>query len=111
MLSHGTESKVQFILTGEDDETQIRTLSDPDKNFFKKGALDTFLMSVPKSLGHLHYMTIWHDNSGIREMQPWYLSYIIIHDLQTGQKSKFWSKSQFIFFSCSKAILFNLCCN
>ena len=48
MLSHGTESKVQFVLTGEDNETQIRTLSEPDKNFFKKGAVDTFLMSVDK---------------------------------------------------------------
>ena len=48
MLSHGTESKVQFVLTGEDNETQIRTLSEPDKNFFRKGAVDTFLMSVDK---------------------------------------------------------------
>ena len=48
MLSHGTTSKVQFILTGEDDETDVRTLSDPTKNFFTKGALDTFLMSVEK---------------------------------------------------------------
>ena len=48
MLSHGTESKVQLILTGEENETQIRTLSDPTKQFFKKGSLDTFLMSVDK---------------------------------------------------------------
>ena len=50
MLSHGTESKVQFILTGEENETQIRTLSDPDqpKKFFRKGALDAFLMAVDK---------------------------------------------------------------
>ena len=32
---------------------------------------------------------IWHDNSGIREMQPWYLSYIIVHDIQTGEKFRF----------------------
>ena len=89
MLSHGTESKVQFILTGEDNATQIRTLSDPTKNFFKKGAIDTFLMAVDKPLGHLQYIKIWHDNSGIREMQPWYLSYMIIHDLQTGEKFRF----------------------
>ena len=68
MLSHGTESKVQFILTGEDNATQVRTLSDPSKNFFKKGAMDPFLMSVDKPLGHLQYIRIWHDNSGIREM-------------------------------------------
>ena len=49
MLSHGTESKVQFILTGEENETQIRTLSDPSRpDFFKKGSMDTFLMTVDK---------------------------------------------------------------
>ena len=90
MLSHGTESKVQFILTGEDNATQIRTLSDPEKpGFFKKGCMDTFLMSVDKPLGHLQYIKVWHDNSGIREMQPWYLSYMIIHDIQTGEKFRF----------------------
>ncbi len=40
--------QVQFILIGEEGETQIRTLSDPDKNFFKKGNLDTFLMTVDR---------------------------------------------------------------
>ena len=67
LLSHGTQSKVQFILTGDDDATQVilrelwyfvpvlnnahcqvRTLSDSKKNFFKKGSLDTFLMTVEK---------------------------------------------------------------
>ena len=48
MLSHGTNSKVQFILTGEDHETQVRTLSDPAKNFFKKGDLDAFLMTTDR---------------------------------------------------------------
>ena len=91
MLSHGTESKVQFILTGEENETQIRTLSDPTKNFFKKGAVDTFLMSVDKPLGPLMYLRIWHDNSGLREMQPWHLSYVIIRDIQTGEKSRFFA--------------------
>ena len=90
MMSHGTQSKVQMILTGEDNATQIRTLSDPEHpGFFKKGCMDTFLMSVDKPLGHLQYIKIWHDNSGIREMQPWYLSYMIVHDLQTGEKFRF----------------------
>ena len=91
MLSHGTESKVQFILTGEENETSIRTLSEPSMNFFKKGAEDTFLMSVDRPLGPLMYLRIWHDNSGLREMQPWHLSYVIIHDLQTGEKSRFFA--------------------
>ena len=59
MLSHGTESKVQLILTGEENATQVRTLSDPQKPaFFKKGCLDAFLMSVDKPLGHLQYLQV-----------------------------------------------------
>ena len=59
MLSHGTESKVQMILTGEENATQVRTLSDPQKPaFFKKGCLDAFLMSVDKPLGHLQYLQV-----------------------------------------------------
>ena len=42
-----------------------------------------------RPLGHLQYIRIWHDNSGIREMQPWYLSYIIFQDIQTGEKFRF----------------------
>ena len=59
MLSHGTESKVQMILTGEENATQVRTLSDPEKpRFFKKGRLDSFLLSVDKPLGHLQYLQV-----------------------------------------------------
>ena len=92
MLSHGTKSKVQMILTGEDNWTQTRTLSDPEHpHFFNKGGVDCFLMSVDKPLGALQYLRIWHDNSGIREMQPWHLSYIIVHDLQTGERCRFFA--------------------
>ena len=45
--------------------------------------------SYSRPLGHLVSLQIWHDNSGIREMQPWYLSYVILHDLQTGEKFRF----------------------
>ena len=59
MLSHGTESKVQMILTGEENATQTRTLSDPQRpGFFKKGCLDAFLLSVDKPLGHLQYLQV-----------------------------------------------------
>ena len=60
MLSHGTESKVQFIVTGEENETQIRTLSDPTKKFFKKGSLDTFLMSVDEYAYCMRFHQINH---------------------------------------------------
>ena len=44
-----------------------------------------------RPLGALQYLRIWHDNSGLREMQPWHLSYVIVHDIQTGEKSRFFA--------------------
>ena len=46
---------------------------------------------MSRPLGHLQYIKIWHDNSGIREMQPWYLSYLIVHDIQTGERFRFFA--------------------
>ena len=34
-------------------------------------------------------MKIWHDNSGKNEMASWFLKFIIIKDLQTGEKFYF----------------------
>ena len=34
-------------------------------------------------------MRIWHDNNGQDDDASWYLKYIIVHDLQTRQKSFF----------------------
>ena len=89
MLSHGTTSKVQLTIGGDDSDTGVRTLSHPSKKFFKKGAMDTFLMTTAEPLGDPTYLKIWHDNSGLREMQPWFLSYVILQDLQTGEKCRF----------------------
>ncbi|XP_022236079.1 polycystic kidney disease protein 1-like 2 [Limulus polyphemus] len=46
-------------------------------------------MTVPRSLGRLNYMRIWHDNSGKGKFRSWFLSFIVIRDVQTGQKYEF----------------------
>ncbi|CAF1690108.1 unnamed protein product, partial [Adineta ricciae] len=61
----GTESKVHFVLSGEKDQTNIRTFSNSNRKMFQRGGIDAFVMSVPKSLGLLNYLRIWHDNSGV----------------------------------------------
>lgn len=43
-----TNSKVHFVLGGNDDQTSIRTLSDPKRKILQRGSIDGFLMSVPK---------------------------------------------------------------
>jgi len=40
--------KVHFILSGDDDSTTIRTLSDPYRQILQRGGVDAFLLAVPK---------------------------------------------------------------
>ena len=44
----GTKSKVHFVLSGNDDTTQVRTFADPHRQIFQRGGIDAFIMSVPK---------------------------------------------------------------
>ena len=62
------KSKVQFILTGDKDESDIRTLP---KMTFERGGIDSFIMSTKKSLGNLQYLRIWHDNTGTKNLNGW----------------------------------------
>ncbi|CAF1184610.1 unnamed protein product [Adineta ricciae] len=79
----GTKSNVHFILHGNDDQTRIRTLADSHRRILRRSGVDSFLMSVPKSLGLLNCVRIWHDNSGKGSSASWFLKYLIVRDLQT----------------------------
>ena len=46
----GTKSKVHFVLSGNDDSTQVRTFADPHRQIFQRGGIDAFIMAVPKSV-------------------------------------------------------------
>ncbi|CAF4570593.1 unnamed protein product [Rotaria sp. Silwood1] len=85
----GTKSKVHFVISGDDEETGVRTFEDPHRKILQRGSIDSFIMAVPKSLGRLNYMRIWHDNSGLGSEASWFLKYIIVRDLQTMEKNHF----------------------
>jgi hypothetical protein len=44
----GTKSKVHFILSGDKDETHIRTFTDLHRPIFQRGGIDAFILAVPK---------------------------------------------------------------
>ena len=44
---------------------------------------------IPRPLGHLHYIRIWHNNLGYDDFASWFLSAITIKDVQTGEKYEF----------------------
>lgn len=86
---HSTSCKVEFILSGEDDETDVRCFSDPDRELFKPGAIDSFLMTTQYPLGDLRYMHVWTDSSGLGDKGSWYLMSVKVTDIQTGKRKKF----------------------
>ncbi|GFR32582.1 polycystic kidney disease protein 1-like 2 [Trichonephila clavata] len=85
----GTKSKVNFIISGEDDETDVRTFADDQRPIFQRGAINCFIMSVPRCLGQLNYLRIWHDNSGEGKNASWYLKHVVVKDIITGYKYEF----------------------
>ena len=62
----GTKSKVRIILTGEQGESDIRLLNGDLPYAFRRGNVDSFVLSTNKPLGQLNYVRVWHDNSGKR---------------------------------------------
>ncbi|CAF1191151.1 unnamed protein product [Adineta steineri] len=84
-----TKSKVHFVLSGDEDTTHIRTFADPHRKIFQRGGIDSFIMAVPKSLGLLNYIHIWHDNTGGGSSSSWFFKYLIVRDLQTMEKYHF----------------------
>ncbi|CAF3607443.1 unnamed protein product [Adineta steineri] len=85
----GTESKVHFIISGDDEETGVRTFEDPHRKVLQRGGIDSFIMAVTKPLGRLNYMRVWHDNSGAGNKASWFLKYIVVRNLQTMEKNHF----------------------
>lgn len=87
--NHATTSKINFIMSGDKEVTDVRLLNDPKRRLFKKGAKDSFLMAVPRPLGDLQHLRIWTDSSGLGEMSAWYLLSVAVHDVQTGVVTRF----------------------
>lgn len=77
-----------MIIYGENGYTDPINLNDTtiDKRFFARGSLNTFMLYLPKGLGNLYKIKIWHDNSGFSP--AWFLREVTIKD---EQESAEWS--------------------
>lgn len=51
-------------LSGSEGESDIHTLTDPDKPVFERGAVDLFLLATPFPLGEVRNIRLQHDNTG-----------------------------------------------
>ena len=81
--------KVSFKLSGTLNQTDIRVLNEGNKSVLKRSSVDSFILAVKRPLGELEYMKIWHDNSGKGDFASWFLKFIIVKNLQNGEKFYF----------------------
>ncbi|CAF94444.1 unnamed protein product, partial [Tetraodon nigroviridis] len=79
----GTTANVTLKLSGSEGESDIHTLTDPDKPVFERGAVDLFLLATPFPLGEVRNIRLQHDNTG--GYPSWYVNKVTVQDLQTRQ--------------------------
>lgn len=77
----GTSANVFCNIVGSKGETGPLALKDTERASFLPCAVNSFLIMVPKSLGEIQHIRIWHDNSGY--YPSWNLNKVNMKDLQT----------------------------
>ncbi|KAL3314593.1 polycystic kidney disease 1-like 2 [Cichlidogyrus casuarinus] len=85
----GTESTVYLRLCGENGETVALRLKDPQRKLLQRSSLDRFLLAVPRPLGQLKFIRLWHNNAGEGDKASWYCNYVTITDLQNKRRTQF----------------------
>uniref|UniRef100_A0A915JXV8 Uncharacterized protein n=1 Tax=Romanomermis culicivorax TaxID=13658 RepID=A0A915JXV8_ROMCU len=91
MKGAATDSKVSFITSGSSGSSGTRNFGHPlgKEYIFRRGMVNHFILTCRRSLGDLHSVRIWHDNSGQGEFSGWFLNEIVIFDVQTSRKFLF----------------------
>ncbi|XP_064630096.1 polycystin-1-like [Lineus longissimus] len=79
MPGAGTTAQVGLKLYGEYDKSDAKHLCRP--NAFRRNGHDVLVVASPMNLGDIWQIRVWHDNTG--HHPTWFLSHIIIRDLQT----------------------------
>ncbi|KAM7059204.1 polycystin-1-like protein 3 [Molossus nigricans] len=82
-----TTAKVVITLYGSEGRSEPHYLCDSQKAVFERGGLDIFLLSTQSSLGELHSLRLWHDNSGVSP--AWYVNQVIVSDIAGNRKWHF----------------------
>lgn len=72
----GTTAEVNFILSGDEGESEPRLLKDPKRKTFQRRGVDVFLATFPESFGELNYLHLWHNNGGKLFLVRFFVSYM-----------------------------------
>ncbi|XP_063961569.1 polycystin family receptor for egg jelly-like [Lytechinus pictus] len=79
----GTTARVHIIITGDHNDSGVRTLHDPKRKVLQSGGVDSFLLTSSRPFGDLMHVRIWHDNGG--KSPSWFLSHLSVKDLNTNK--------------------------
>ena len=80
------DSNKRFVVSGEYGDTEVRVLPSANSFLYRRFSTNQFVMAVPKPLGHINYLRIFHDNSGEPPLDSWQLEMVTFRDLQTNKK-------------------------
>lgn len=85
----GTTANVGLVLYGEESVSNPIIFAHEylKRIFFARGSVNTFTLSLEKSLGSLYKVHVWHDNSG--DNPSWFLLEIVVEELRTKEKWHF----------------------
>ncbi|XP_047143432.1 uncharacterized protein LOC101241823 isoform X1 [Hydra vulgaris] len=78
----GSTAKIGIQIFGTSCTTKVRVIN--SNNHFLRNGLDIFRISLHKSVGKIHKIHLWHDNSGLSP--SWYIERVVIRSLFNGEK-------------------------
>ena len=79
-----TSAQVFINLVGSKGESGPLPLKDSERQLFLPGAVNSFLVMVPSSLGKIEHIRIWHDNGGYSP--GWSVQKMTMRDLQDNEQ-------------------------
>ena len=85
-MGSGTTANVGIVIYGEDCYSEQIILGDlaANKAFFARASINTFTVSLPRKLGPLYKIRVWHDNTG--DSPGWFLLDVVVTELESQQK-------------------------
>ena len=86
---NGTTARVGIILFGEEEISDTIFFMDPwnESKLFTRGSVNTFSFDLPRHLGQVYKVKIWHDNTG--KSPSWFLYEVVVKDVSTNEKWHF----------------------
>lgn len=86
---NGTTASVNIILFGEEEISDTILFMDPwkERKLFTRGSVNTFTFDLPRRLGQVYKVKIWHDNSG--KSPSWFLYEVVVKDISINEKWHF----------------------